>query len=310
MLGGNQSALNPQGPGASEISELSWLLFAGAAAIFAVVGALAVYAIVARRHRRAWMARSEFVVAAGIVFPLLVLTGLLVHAFLPGTHTGPEAAMLRIEIVGEQWWWRVHYLNEAGHQEFATANEIRIPAGRPVELLLRSADVIHSFWVPNLAPKLDMIPGRVNRLRLAANVPGEFRGQCAEYCGGPHARMALYVIAMSADEFEAWRAQQQRPAIPAATDSAERGRILFSARGCGVCHTVRGSPAEGLRGPDLTHVGSRISLAAGTLRNDAASLATWIRASQHVKPENLMPSFDMLPAEELGAIAAYLESLR
>jgi cytochrome c oxidase subunit 2 len=312
LLGGTQSALNPQGPVASEIAALTWLLFAGATAIFLGVVALAAYALFARRGRRAWMARTEFVVAAGIVFPLVVLTGLLIRAFLPTAEgdSGAASASLRIEVVGEQWWWRVHYLNAGGGHEFATANEIRIPVGRPVELSLRSADVIHSFWVPSLAGKLDMIPGRVNRLHLSAEQAGEFRGQCAEYCGGPHARMAFFVIAQRPDEFEAWRAQQQRPATVPATQSTERGQWLFVERGCGVCHSVRGTAAQSTRGPDLTHVGSRISLGAGTLRNGAGALADWISSSQHLKPENLMPSFDTLPAAELGAIAAYLESLQ
>ena len=312
LLGGSQSALNPQGPGASEIAALSWLLFAGAAVIFVAVVALAVYAVVAGRGRPAWMARTRFIVAAGIVFPLIVLTGLLIRAFMPAAEAdgGPGSAVLRIEVVGEQWWWRVHYLNSDGSRFFATANEIRIPVGQRVEFALRSADVIHSFWVPALAPKLDMIPGRVNRLVLSADRPGEFRGQCAEYCGGPHARMALFVIAMPPSEFEAWRAQQRRPAVRAATPATQRGESAFRDRGCGVCHEVRGSPGSGARGPDLTHVASRVSLGAGTLRMSPGAFAAWVGSSQHIKPDNLMPAFDMLPADEIGAIAAYLESLK
>jgi len=308
LLEGTQSALNPYGPDAAEIASLSWVLFGGAVAIFLLVMALTLYALLGLRHR-AWMARTALIVAGGIVFPVVVLTGLLIRAFLPSAAAEDSPPALRIEVTGEQWWWRVHYLNAEGGHAFATANEIRIPIGRPVELSLRSTDVIHSFWVPNLAGKLDMIPGRVNRLRLSADRPGPFRGQCAEYCGGPHARMALYVVAQRAEEFEAWRAQQLQPGADTTAESA-RGQTLFLERGCGVCHAVRGTEAAGTRGPDLTHVGSRIALGAGTLPNGAGALVAWIASGQHLKPQNLMPSFEMLPTDELRAIAGYLLNLQ
>jgi cytochrome c oxidase subunit 2 len=196
--------------------------------------------------------------------------------------------------------WRVRYLGASGQPDFDTANEIRIPTGRPVELSLASADVIHSFWVPNLAGKIDMIPGRTNRVRLFADRAGVFRGQCAEYCGGPHAQMALYVIADSPERFEAWRDDQRKPAT--------RSDALFAAR-CGTCHTIRGTAAAGTRGPDLTHVASRGSLGAGVLPMSAAALADWTTSSQHLKPGNLMPEFRELPEEELRALATYLASL-
>jgi cytochrome c oxidase subunit 2 len=309
LLDGAQSALNPQGPAASEIAALSWLLFFGAALIFIAVMALTAYALWAERARRVWLTRYVFIAAAGIVFPFVILTALLIHVLLPSDAL-PSSPPLRIEVVGEQWWWRVHYLRPDGSREFATANEIRVPVGVPVDIALRTADVIHSFWVPALGPKLDMIPGRVNHLVLAADRAGEFRGQCAEYCGGPHARMALFVIAVSPQEFEAWRGQQRRPAARATTPQAQRGEVAFRERGCGVCHDVRGARGSGTRGPDLTHVASRVSLGAGTLRMGPGALATWIAGSRHVKPDNLMPAFDMLPAEEIAAIAAYLEGLR
>jgi cytochrome c oxidase subunit II len=311
LMDGAQSALNPQGPAASEIAALSWLLFFGAAAIFAAVAAFTAYALLARRPRRVWMTRVAFIAAAGIGFPIVVLTALLIRVLvMPATAGHGSTATLRIEVVGEQWWWRVHYVDAAGVREFATANEIRLPVGETVELSLRTADVIHSFWVPALAPKLDMIPGRVNRMVVKADHPGELRGQCAEFCGGPHARMALHVIAMQPDEFASWRAQQRRPATPAATSTAERGAQAFHARGCGVCHDVRGTGESGTRGPDLTHVASRVSLGAATLPVGAGAFAAWIAASHHLKPGNLMPPYDMLPANEIGAIAAYLETLQ
>jgi cytochrome c oxidase subunit 2 len=190
-----------------------------------------------------------------------------------------------------------------------TANEIRIPAGGIAELTLESADVLHSFSVPNLAGKLDMIPGRVNRLRLQAHTPGTFRGQCAEYCGGPHAKMAFYVIAETPEAFERWRAGQRANAAEPKDALSVQGKALFLSH-CVACHTVRGTDGRGTLGPDLTHVGSRHSLAAGILPNNRGTLAGWISASQNLKPGNLMPSMNLFSGTELISLAAYLESLK
>jgi cytochrome c oxidase subunit II len=286
-----QSILSAHGPAATAIAELAWVLFAGGAAILLAVLALTAYAVSARP---AWLARESFVIAAGIVFPLVALSLLLVYVYVISgrMHADPSPAV-RIEIVAEQWWWRVRYPG------FETANEIRIPAGRPVELVLRSADVIHSFWVPSLAGKVDMIPGRDNRLLLFAQKSGEFRGQCAEFCGGPHAKMALHVIAEDPERFETWMKSQLQ---------VQSSHALFLAR-CAVCHTVRGTAAAGTRGPDLTHVGSRRFIAAGTLPNTQGNLAGWIAGSQHIKPGNLMPDMG-LSGEELQSLAVYLASLQ
>jgi cytochrome c oxidase subunit 2 len=306
---GIQSALNPQGPHAAAVSSLSWVMFAGGAAVLAIVMALAAYALWAPQERRAWAANRTFIIIGGVVFPLVVLTALLIYSLvLARSLVSAGPADVRIEIIAHQWWWRVNYLGPDGQVEFATANEIRIPAGRPVDLILKSEDVIHSFWVPNLAGKLDMIPGRVNRLRVSASREGVFRGQCAEYCGGPHAQMALYVIAHGDDGYATWRAAQQQPARDAADAPFARGRTLFLER-CSACHTVRGTTAEGELGPDLTHVGSRMSIAAGILPNNVGTLAAWISSSQQIKPGNLMPSMNVYSGEELRAVAAYLAAL-
>ena len=308
---GIQSALHPQGPQADAIAAMSWVLIAGAAVILLVVLALAAYALWGPEKRRAWAASQRFIIGGGIVFPVVTLTALLVYALVVevsiGGHTTPPAA--RIAVTGHQWWWRIHYLDAKGAVDFVTANEIRIPAGRPVELTLESADVIHSFAVPNLAGKLDMIPGRINRLTLHAHAPGVFRGQCLEYCGGPHAKMAFYVIAETPEGFERWREGQRRPALAAEDAVAQRGRALFLSH-CIACHTVRGTGANGTLGPDLTHIGSRTSLAAGILPNNRGTLASWISASQNIKPGNLMPAMNPFSGEDLGALAAYLESLK
>jgi cytochrome c oxidase subunit II len=286
-----QSILSTHGPAAAAIADLAWVLFAGGAAIFLLVLLLSVHAIVAPRP---WLASKALIVGGGIVFPVVVLSALLTYVLTRIPHSAAPAE-LRIEVTGEQWWWRVRY------PEFETANEIRIPAGQPVELVLRSADVIHSFWVPNLAGKVDMVPGRTNRLRLVADKPGVYRGQCAEYCGGPHAKMAFYIVAEAPEQFAAWLENQQNP--------AQKSHSLFLSR-CAACHSVRGTDARGTLGPDLTHIGGRSSIGAGTLPNNAGTLAGWIASSQHIKPGNLMPEFRGLTAEELKALAAYLESLK
>jgi cytochrome c oxidase subunit 2 len=304
------STLDPQGRAAIEIARIADVLFAGGAAIFILVLALTAYALLARPERRAWLARRSTVVAGGIAFPLVVLSGLVVYTLFTTARIGAatEAAPLRIEVVGRQWWWQVRYPAADGRPGFATANELRIPVGRPVALALASADVIHSFWVPSLAGKLDMIPGRTNRLRLAAERAGTYRGQCAEFCGGPHALMAFHVVALPPAEYDAWAARQAAPAAAPAGALAAAGRETFLGR-CAACHAVRGTAAAGTLGPDLTHVASRRFIGAGLLPNDPARLAEWIARSQHLKPGNLMPSFDDLAADELRGLAAYLAGL-
>ena len=299
LLDGFQSALNPHSPEAAAAAALAWALFIGAALIFIAVMALMVLAF---RSRPRWLAQQQVVVWGGVALPVVVLTVLLVYSAttgVPSEARGPPA--LRIEVIGHQWWWRVRYLDAVGALDFETANEIRLPVGRSVELALSSADVLHSFWVPNLAGKLDMIPGRVNRLTFTPATAAVFRGQCAEYCGGPHAQMALYVVTQPADAFEQWRNDQRRPAV-----AADR---TFESH-CAVCHTVRGSSARGTAGPDLTHVGGRISIGAGVLPSDAGQIARWIASSQHVKPGNLMPEFREFTRAELDGLAAYLAGLR
>lgn len=308
---GIQSALHAQSPQAEAIASLTWVLIASAAVITVVVLALLAYALWGPAERRNWLATRNVVIGGGIAFPVVALTALLIYSLsLETAITGhPASPSVRISVTGHQWWWRVHYLDAAGTVDFVTANEIRIPAGQTVEVLLESADVIHSFAVPNLAGKLDMIPGRTNRLSLTANAPGVFRGQCLEYCGGPHAQMAFYVVAETPERFEQWRVVQRQPALPAADEVTRRGETLFASH-CVACHTVRGTKADGTLGPDLTHVGSRLSIAAGILPNNRGTLASWISASQNVKPGNLMPSMNIFSGVELQALAAYLESLR
>jgi cytochrome c oxidase subunit 2 len=315
LLGGcgeHQSVLNPMGPEALRLAQLTWLLFGFGAAVLGIVILAAVAAVRGPEPVRAVLASARMVVWAGIFFPAVALTGLLgygVWVTRASIADPGEEGQLRIVVTGEQWWWRVHYPQLAG-PAIETANEIRIPVGRSVQFELRSADVIHSFWVPNLGGKVDMIPGRATFLRLGADRAGVFRGQCAEYCGGPHALMAFFVIAMPPDEFDRWFERESQPVAEPPNPFLQRGRDLFLSHGCGGCHAVRGTPADGIIGPDLTHIGSRVSLAAGILPNNQGTLAGWIADTQTVKPNNLMPSFNIFAGEDLRAVAAWLESLK
>jgi cytochrome c oxidase subunit 2 len=297
LFDGIQSALAPGGPEAELLAEMGWMLFIGAALIFVFVMALVAWSMRGPRRIR----EVALIVGGGIVFPTVTLSILLVYTLVRGGEVQmPAQPAVRIEVTGEQWWWRVRYLDAEGRLDFETANEVRIPAGKPVLLELKSGDVIHSFWVPALAGKLDMIPGRTNRLRLLAARPGEYRGQCAEYCGGPHALMAFFVVVQQEAAFEQWRRLQRT--------GAERENAHFL-RHCGGCHTVRGTPASGTRGPDLTHVASRKTLGAALLPMNRGAVAAWITSSQHLKPGNLMPSFPHFHGDELRELAAYVESL-
>lgn len=302
MTEAGQSVLTASGPEAEAIVMLSWIMFAGA--LITVIGVAAAVMLASRGNGsvRAVLSKPAFIFWAGAVFPAVTLTALLVYGLL---LTGNRVMAggdddLRIEITGEQWWWRIRYLGADG---FETANELRIPVGRDVAITLKSADVIHSFWVPALAGKLDMIPGIDNKLRIRADRAGVFRGQCAEYCGGPHALMSFHVVALDAAEFESWRARQLQPA-------SRRGANLFFEVGCHACHALRGTEAIATIGPDLTHVGSRLALAAVTLPNDAPSFARWITGNQHIKPNNRMPEFRTLNDAHLAELAAFLESLQ
>jgi cytochrome c oxidase subunit 2 len=309
---GVQSAWAPEGPEAQMIVALGNIMFIGGTLILALMIGLTAVAILLPPGRRRLLASQRVVVWGGIVFPVVTLTALLVYGLGMAGNMSRHTAepMLTIEVSGERWWWRIRYLKDSGEPDFFTANEIRIPIGQPVEFLLTSPDVIHSFWVPKLGGKLDMIPGRINSLRLEADRPGVYRGQCSEYCGKQHALMAFDVVALEPERFEAWRAGQRKPAPEPANAFLKQGRDLFLAKGCGACHVVRSTSAAGMLGPDLTHVGSRRMIAAGTFTNNVGTLAGWISSSQHLKPGNLMPSFDGLDGVELRAIAAYLDSLK
>ncbi len=306
-----QSVLEPHGRSAAEIASLAWLLFALGAAILVLVCVALWIALRGPAPLRALLANRRAVEIGGIVLPIVILTALLVYGFTLTRTTEKALAdpALRIEVVGEQWWWRVAYVREDGTR-IGSANEISIPAGRDVELTLTSADVIHSVWVPSLGGKVDMIPGRVNRLAIQATRPGIYRGQCAEYCGGAHAWMGLTVVALDAAAFDEWLRGQSEPGSGPAPDDLRQGRDLFLSAGCGACHTIRGTEAAGTVGPDLTHLGARRSVGIDTMPLSAENVARFITDNQHIKPGNLMPPFRIFTEEELGALADYLVGLR
>lgn len=300
-----QSALAPAGRGAEAIFDLTVWMTVGGVLIWLAVMAVALYAVLVRREAHERNAVRLFVVLGGVVFPVPVLAVLLVYglALLPELRAAGDG--LTIDVSGEQWWWRVGYRADEASEPIASANEIRLPVGERVELVLTSPDVIHSLWIPALAGKVDMIPGRTTRLVVEATKTGEFRGACAEFCGTSHALMAFRVVVMEPAAFRDWLDHIARPAAPA----EGTGPARFLAAGCGGCHTVRGTAAAGTIGPDLTHVGGRRSLGAGILPNTHDGFVRWIAETHAVKPDVRMPSFGMLPEADLDVIARFLEGL-
>jgi len=306
-----QSVFSPAGAPAATLASLSWVLITGAALIFVAVMGLLAWAVSRRAARRPVPARL-WIVGGGLVFPALVLGALLVYSKLhtPGWLERPPPGAMVVGLTAKMWWWEVRYRDPASGQEVVLANELHLPVGQPVWLGLGSPDVIHSFWVPALGGKIDMVPGRMDHLMVRADQVGNWRGQCAEYCGEQHARMALHVVAHAPADFDAWLAAQARPAAVPGGALLERGQAAFLAQRCNACHTVRGVAEEGRLGPDLTHVGSRLYLGAGTLPNQPGAMAHWIAHTQDFKPGARMPSSPDMDPETLAALAAWLEQLK
>jgi cytochrome c oxidase subunit 2 len=304
-----QSVLHPAGADAGIIGQFAWVLFGAGAAIFVAV--MALLALSLRRHARP-LRPGLWIAGAGIAFPVVLLTILLGWSTWRSSQLAPQVSgsAMTISVTARMWWWEIHYRDPAGGREIATANEIRIPVGRTIYLGLNAADVIHSLWVPALAGKRDMIPGRVTGLTLRADKPGVYRGQCAEYCGAQHAHMALHVVALAPAEFDAWLARQAQAAATPLEALPVRGRAVFLEQRCQSCHTIRGVAEGAHLGPDLTHVGSRLEIGAGLLRNHRGALAGWIADPQALKPGVFMPAATGIDGESLRALAAYLEQLR
>jgi cytochrome c oxidase subunit II len=316
--GGWQSALDPHGPDAWNVRDLLWLFVIVASIVWSMVMLALAGALWRRRPAsQAPLAtklrgerRAGVVVSAATVATVLTIGGLTLASYVAtrGSSTDPKEP-LAIRVRGYQWWWAVSYVDAAPSRNLTTANEIHVPVGRPVSVELAAADVIHSFWVPNLAGKQDLIPGRDNRIAFTAASPGLYRGQCAEFCGLQHAHMSLFVIADPPDQFEAWRNAQLGAATEPITDDQKTGRQIVVGKACASCHTLRGTSAAGVLGPDLTHMASRSYIAAGLLPTTRGSIAAWVADPQTIKPGNNMPMVP-LTGDELRAVSAYLASLK
>lgn len=305
--GGPQSVLSPAGAEAAELSRLFWVMLIGAVVLWVMLNGLFFYVTRIRTGTISHRVAEGVIIGGGILLPLVGVTALLSF----GLNMIPEQRApgdgLRIAVTGEQWWWRVEYWPEGAQTPIVSANEVRLPAGLRTDLDLTAGKVIHSFWVPALAGKLDMFPGRVNRLPVEPFKPGIYRGQCAEFCGLSHALMAFNAVVLPEEEFDAWL---EREAAPAAPEGPAEGRRVFEREGCGACHTVRGTRAVGKVGPDLTHLGSRTSLAAGILPMTEEALIRWVRAPDQIKPGAKMPRYTHLSDEDLARLAQWLEGLK
>jgi cytochrome c oxidase subunit II len=317
LLQQSHSVLNPSSPQTRLIGRLWDAMYLVSAAVFVLV----VLALLLGAFRRRGGETPETdpgrerslttAVSVATALTVLILFGFLVYDVAVGRQLtrgfGKEA--LQVRVVGHQWWWELQYRDSVAHNWFTTANELHIPVGRPVVLELLSTDVIHSFWPPTVSQKRDLIPGKDNSLWLQADTPGVYRGQCAEYCGQQHAKMGFLVIAQRPDSFAGWLARQRDTALTPTTELARRGQEVFLASSCVMCHAIAGTPAGSRVGPDLTHLASRRTIAAGTLPNTRGNLAGWIIDPQKIKPGTRMPPTQLKPAD-LQTLLAYLETLK
>ena len=312
--GGDENTLQPRSHAEHSIALLWWVMFGVACFGFALIGAL--LALGWFRRRRAALTGPDaerrgtaLVVGLGVVFPVAVVSALFIWSdifVIRSTAAPPPASTaMTIQVTGHDWWWEVRYPGTPA----VTANEIHIPTHTRVNVVGTSDDVIHSLWVPELNRKIDLIPGRTNRVLLEADGPGIFRGQCSEFCGLQHAHMTVEVVAQPQPAFRAWLANMSKPARAPATGAAQAGRTTFLASSCASCHTVRGTAAHGDVGPDLTHLASRSTLAAVTIPNDAAQLRAWLEDPQRIKPGSKMPAVP-LTGRQLDDLTAYLQGLR
>ncbi|HKO69001.1 MAG TPA: cytochrome c oxidase subunit II [Burkholderiaceae bacterium] len=318
----SQDALRAVGPQADHILSLWNVVLGICTVVFAAVLLVFVYALwraprgradtqpdASALHKTEPKLRNR--VVGAIVISTVLLLGLITASVLTDRALARMALedAVNIDVTANQWWWDVRYDNPDPSQIFTTANELHIPVGRPVILKLRSSDVIHSFWVPNIAGKKDLIPGRTATLQMRADRAGTYRGQCAEFCGLQHAWMSFVVIAEDPDRYEAWAAKQREPAIEPSGGELARGKQLFLSTTCVMCHAIQGTDANARHAPDLTHVGGRQALAAGVLPNTPENLAAWIANPQVHKPGVNMPAH-AFAQQDLHALAAYLHSLK
>jgi cytochrome c oxidase subunit 2 len=320
-----QSALDPAAREAAHISQLWWLYFWVLTAVFVGVAIWLFLAISRGASIRPEEklpdlngepapgsdSRATRVVGTCLIATVIILFTLLVIDFFTGNavFAKPDPNAMEIRVVGHQWWWDVEYRDPQPSEIMRTANEIHVPLGKTVKFQLESTDVIHSFWVPNMHGKKDLIPGQQSSTWFMANREGEFRGQCAEYCGEQHAHMRMIFVAQKQADFDQWLSNQKKPAAEPTTDSQRRGREIFMSRQCMMCHTIEGTNARAVLGPDLTHIASRKLLAAGEMPNTRENLSQWINNPQNFKPASQMPA-NPFPADDLNALVDYLENLK
>lgn len=301
--------LNPAGHEAVSISTLFWVMLAGAVVLWLAVNGAFYYMSRVRPGQFDPRFGHRLLIGGGIVLPVVVLTALLVWGLniLPDPRRPGDGLVVRV--TGEQWWWRVEYWPEGAQEPVVTANEIRLPAGRRTEFQLAADKVIHSFWIPALGGKMDMFPGRETTFSLQPETPGTYRGQCAEFCGASHAWMAFAAVVMEPSDFDLWLQAEAAEATAPADEAARRGQAVFLSQGCGACHSIRGTEAVGQVGPDLTHVGSRLTLGAGRSAVTLDDLAAWVAHTDALKPEVRMPSYDLDP-QALSDLSLYLKGLK
>jgi len=318
-MNGDMSLFSPAGPAGRTLTQLGWWLLSVSVLVVLVVAGLVAWAIVRRRdglhaadeigspapHELRWIQLGGVAIPAVILVVTLAFTLGAVHV----TGAPARRAAFTVEVTGHRWWWELRYVQADGTRRVVTANELHVPVGEPIRLELTSGDVIHSYWVPALNGKMDLNPGTTNVTWIMADRAGTYRGQCTEYCGRQHANMATFVVAEPAERFAEWLASQEAPAAEPASADAREGRAVFMRAGCAGCHTVRGTPAVGRVGPDLTHVASRRTIAAGLLPNTPGYLAGWVSNAPALKPGTPMPA-SMLRPRELHALVAYLGTLK
>jgi cytochrome c oxidase subunit II len=322
---GSQSALDPAGVQSSQIGKLWWLFLAVCTVVYLIVMVVLILPLGSRRGAGATKSdapilkpdaskqrRTTFVVSGSVALTAAIVFWLSLSDFFTQRALGAlanEPNPLRIKITGQQWWWKIEYQHAISSNIVTGANEFHIPVGRVVQLELVSSDVIHSFWIPNLHGKKDLVTGHPTKTWLRADRAGTFEGQCAEFCGMQHAKMRLSVVADYTNTFDAWFKAQQQPASIPTTDEQKKGYSVFMSRTCIMCHNISGTPANGQVAPDLSHVGSRTRIAGDYLQNNRSNLVSWILNAQHIKAGSRMPQHH-LSDEEVNAVAAYLESLK
>jgi cytochrome c oxidase subunit 2 len=315
---GQQSALDPHGPHAEHLANLFWIFTAVCSAIWLAVMIVLLIGVVrwaparidplqldGRRERR-----HVFLVSGAVAGTLLTVIALTTVSFLSQRQLfAHDKPAITIKVTGQQWWWDVRYETDSPDQSVTTANEIYVPVGKPVAVKLAATDVIHSFWVPSLMGKLDLIPGQENELQFTASRAGIYRGQCAEFCGWQHAHMGLVVVALPVPLFQAWLSSQSAPAKQPDGPVPKKGAEIFLSKACFMCHTIRGTQAGSRVGPDLTHFGSRQTIASATLPMSRGNIAAWVLDPQGIKPGTNMPNVPLAP-DELESLVSYLEGLR